>query len=90
MDRASGELASTQPAKVANSDAKALARHLDAAGLHVTPGWLTDLLALLAVLMIGEWRRLVARNRNGLIRPARTRPRGFRARGWPDRTRRKP
>lgn len=52
MDRASGELAKIQPAKVANSDAVALARYLGALGLHVTPTRLNDLLVLLAVLMI--------------------------------------
>jgi hypothetical protein len=39
-------------AKVANSDAKALARYLSAAGLDVTPDRLNDLLVLLAVVMV--------------------------------------
>ena len=52
MDRASGELAKIQPARVANSDAKALTRYLGALGLDVTPDRLNDLLVLLAVLMI--------------------------------------
>jgi hypothetical protein len=37
---------------VANSDAKALARHLAAIGLDITADRLNDLLVLLAVLMI--------------------------------------
>jgi hypothetical protein len=52
IERATGELAKTGPAKVANSDAKALARYLAALGLDVTPDRLNDLLILLAVLMI--------------------------------------
>ena len=52
IERATGELAKTGPAKVANSDAKALARYLAAIGLDVTPDRLNDLLVLLAVLMI--------------------------------------
>jgi hypothetical protein len=52
MQKAAGALASIQPARVANSDAKALARYLAAVGLHVTPDRLSDLLVLLAVLMI--------------------------------------
>jgi hypothetical protein len=52
IERATSELAKTGPAKVANSDAKALARYLAAIGLNVTPDRLNDLLALLAVLMI--------------------------------------
>jgi hypothetical protein len=52
MDMASGELRQTQPAKVANSDAKALARYLTAVGLDIDADRLNDLLALLAVLMI--------------------------------------
>ena len=65
MDRASTELAAIRPAKVANSDAKALARYLFAVGIEVTAERLNDLLVLLAVLMIeagvefrspSEWR----------------------------------
>jgi hypothetical protein len=52
MDKASVELAKIQPAKVANSDARALARYLAAVGADVTPDRLNDLLVLLAVLMI--------------------------------------
>jgi hypothetical protein len=52
IDGASAGLALIQPAKVANSDAKALARYLTAVGLDVTPDRLNDLLVLLAVLMI--------------------------------------
>ena len=52
MDKASGELASIQPARVANSDAKALTRYLGALGLEVSPDRLNDLLVLLAVVMI--------------------------------------
>lgn len=52
MDRASGELAKIQPARVANSDAKALARFLLAVGIDATPDRLNDLLVLLAVVMI--------------------------------------
>jgi hypothetical protein len=52
MNTASAELGKIQPAKVANSDARALARYLAAVGLDVTPERLNDLLVLLAVLMI--------------------------------------
>jgi hypothetical protein len=52
IDGASAEVARTQPAKVANSDAVALSRYLAAVGLHMTPDRLNDLLVLLAVLMI--------------------------------------
>jgi hypothetical protein len=52
MEKAAAELAKTQPAKVANSDAKALARYLGALGLDLTPERLNDLLVLLAVLMV--------------------------------------
>jgi hypothetical protein len=52
MDKAAAELASMRPAKMANSDAKALARYITAVGLDVTPDRLNDLLVLLAVLMI--------------------------------------
>jgi hypothetical protein len=52
MDKASGELAVIQPARIANSDSKALTRYLDALGLEVGPDRLNDLLVLLSVLMI--------------------------------------
>ena len=52
IERATNDLKATGPAKVANSDAKALARYLTAIGLDVTPDRLNDLLVLLAVLMI--------------------------------------
>ena len=52
MERASGDLASIQPARVANSDAKALTRYLGALGLEVSPDRLNDLLILLAVVTI--------------------------------------
>jgi hypothetical protein len=51
MERAS-ETLNAAPAKVANSDAKALSRYLAAVGLEMTPDRLNDLLVLLAVLMI--------------------------------------
>jgi hypothetical protein len=51
-EREAAKLASTAPAKVANSDAKALARYVAAIGFEVTPDRLNDLLVLLAVLMI--------------------------------------
>jgi hypothetical protein len=51
-DKASTELAKIRPGKVANSDAKVLARYLAAVRLDVTPERLNDLLVLLAVLMI--------------------------------------
>jgi hypothetical protein len=41
-----------QPGKVANSDAKALARYLQGLGIEVTADRLNDLLVLLAVVMI--------------------------------------
>jgi hypothetical protein len=52
MERASAELASIQPARMANSDAKALTRYLGALGLEVGPDRLSDLLVLLAVIMV--------------------------------------
>jgi hypothetical protein len=52
MDKASGELANIQPARIANSDAKALTRYLGALGLEVRPDRLNDLLVLLSVLVI--------------------------------------
>ncbi len=52
VERASGELAATGPAKQANSDARTLARYLQAVGVNATPEPLNDLLVLLAVLMI--------------------------------------
>ena len=52
MNAASAELAKLPTAKVANSDAKALARYLAALGADVTAERLNDLLVLLAVLMI--------------------------------------
>jgi hypothetical protein len=51
VDKAS-EALNAGPAKVANSDAKALARYLAAAGLDVGADRLNDLLVLLSVLMI--------------------------------------
>ena len=45
-------MASTGPARQANSDARTLARYLQAFGLNTTPERLNDLLVLLAVLMI--------------------------------------
>src|SRR6476469_8067963 len=52
IERASGELANIQPARVANSDAKALTRYLGALGFEVSPDRLSDLLVLLSVVMI--------------------------------------
>jgi hypothetical protein len=52
MEGATKELKTTGPAKVANSDAKALSRYMAAVGVDITPEHLTDLLVLLAVLMI--------------------------------------
>ena len=53
MDRAAADLAKTAtPAKVANSDAAALAGYLAALGWPVEPDVLNRLLALLAVLVI--------------------------------------
>jgi hypothetical protein len=52
MEKASAELARIQPARVANSDAKALTRYLGALGLEVGPDRLNDLLVLLAVIMV--------------------------------------
>jgi hypothetical protein len=52
MNTASAELVRLPTAKVANSDAKALARYLAALGVDVTPERLNDLLVLLAVFMI--------------------------------------
>jgi hypothetical protein len=52
MDRAASELTSIQPARVTNSDAKALTRYLRAIGVDATPERLNDLLVLLAVVMV--------------------------------------
>ena len=52
MDGATKELKTTGPAKVANSDAKALSRYMAAVGVDITPERLTNSLVLLAVLMI--------------------------------------
>jgi hypothetical protein len=52
MEKASAVLASIQPARMANSDAKALTRYLGAVGLEVGPDRLNDLLVLLAVIMV--------------------------------------
>jgi hypothetical protein len=52
MDGATKELKTTGPAKVANSDAKVLSRYMAAVGADITLERLTDLLVLLAVLMI--------------------------------------
>jgi hypothetical protein len=52
MEKASAELARIQPARIANSDAKALARYITALGLEVGPDRLNDLLVLLAVIMV--------------------------------------
>lgn len=52
LDRASAELGSIQPVRVANSDAKALTRYIAALGVEVSPDRLNDLLILLAVAMI--------------------------------------
>jgi hypothetical protein len=52
IDTASAELAKNQPARVANSDAKALQRYLLAVGVDIAPERLNDLLVLLSVLMI--------------------------------------
>ena len=52
MDSASAELKATGPAKVANSDAKALQRYLAAVGVEIGADRLNDLLVLFAVLML--------------------------------------
>lgn len=52
MEKASAELARIQPARIANSDAKALTRYLGALGLEIGPDRLNDLLVLLAVIMV--------------------------------------
>src|SRR5262245_40753221 len=46
------EFARIQPARVANSDAKALTRYLGALGLEIGPDRLNDLLVLLSVIMV--------------------------------------
>jgi hypothetical protein len=55
IERVASELASTGPAKQANSDARTLARYLQALGVNTTPEHLNDLLVLLAVSRWG-WR----------------------------------
>jgi hypothetical protein len=52
MDNASADLAHTGPAKVANSDAVALAVYLQAIGLSIDADRVNKLLVLLAVLCI--------------------------------------
>ena len=52
VEQAADELAKAQPARVANSDAKALTRYLGALGFEFSPDRLNDLLVLLSVLMI--------------------------------------
>jgi hypothetical protein len=52
LERAAAELGRIQPARVANSDAKALTRYLGALGVEVSPDQLNDLLILLAVVMV--------------------------------------
>jgi len=52
MEKASAQLARIQPARIANSDAKALTRYLGALGLEIGPDRLNDLLVLLAVIMV--------------------------------------
>ena len=87
MNTASAELAKLPTAKVANSDAKALARYLAALGADVTPERLNDLLVLLAVLHDRGGRRLVACGRHGAVRARRTCGSGFAGRfglGGPD------
>jgi len=84
IEKASGEPARIQPARVANSDAKALTRYLGALGLEVGPDRLNDLLVLLAVIMVevahppASTRRCVVwwRPVSSPLRPARVAP-GF-------------
>jgi hypothetical protein len=52
MDKAADELATTGPAKVANSDAVALASYLQGLGLNIDADRANKLLVLLAVLVI--------------------------------------
>jgi len=52
IEREAATLANTGPAKQANSDARTLARYLQALGVNTTAEHLNDLLTLLAVLMI--------------------------------------
>ena len=59
MDKAAAELATTGPARVANSDAVALASYLQGLGLNIDADRANKLLVLLAVLVIecgGGWR----------------------------------
>jgi hypothetical protein len=52
VESEASKLATTGPAKIANSDAKALAQYVAAIGFEVTADRLNDLLVLLAVMMI--------------------------------------
>jgi hypothetical protein len=70
IDTASAELAKFQPARVANSDAKALQRYLLAVGVDMTPERLNDLLVLLSVLMIEVGGSLALANRHSVRRRA--------------------
>jgi hypothetical protein len=74
MDRAAADLAATKPGKPANSDAKALARYLAAAGLEIGADRLNDLLVLLAVLMIEAGGGLSLALGLALQAPPATRP----------------
>jgi hypothetical protein len=90
MDRASAELAKIAPAKVANSDAKALARYLAALGADVTPDRLNDLLVLLAVLTIeagGGLSLAIGMALSGPVRVASAPPADLPARSDPSATR---
>jgi len=52
MEKASEAFGNIQPARMANSDAKALTRYLGALGLEVGPDRVNNLLVLLAVILI--------------------------------------
>jgi hypothetical protein len=73
VDKASGQLG-VSPTKVANSDAKALARFMTAVGFDVGPERLNDLLVLLAVLMVECGGGLSLAIGMALSTPAATRP----------------
>ena len=65
IERAAGELATTGPAKLANSDAVALSVYLQGLGLNIDADRVNKLLVLLAVLVIECGGGLGAGGRDG-------------------------
>jgi hypothetical protein len=68
MDKAAAELAKTQPARIANSDAVALASYLTVLGLAVSPDTMNRVLTLLGGARHRVRRRPVPSHRYGYVR----------------------